>query len=160
MLADLDLGDHVPDQLQIDLGDGDAGVLAGAGQRQGHVGLGLPAEIHRAVIDLVGDGLGEFRVLGQIEAAVDHVHGEARDPDPLMAGRVDLGELGDGRHLPQEAQRVEQRGLSQRMPEPIQGNCVVQPSWLSISLMNWLILAAAASACSRWIRISAALCSR
>ena len=28
------------------------------------------------------------------------------------------------------------------------GNWVVQPSWLSISLMNWLILAAAASACS------------
>ena len=41
-----------------------------------------------------------------------------------------------------------------------QGSCVVQPSWLSISLMNWLILAAAASACSCWIRISAALCSR
>ena len=37
------------------------------------------------------------------------------------------------------------------------GNCVVQPSWLSISLTNWLILAEAASACSRWIRISDAL---
>jgi hypothetical protein len=29
-----------------------------------------------------------------------------------------------------------------------QGSWVVQPSWLSISLMNWLIFAAAASACS------------
>jgi putative tryptophan/tyrosine transport system substrate-binding protein len=34
-----------------------------------------------------------------------------------------------------------------------------QPSWLSISLMNWPILAAAASACSRWMRMSEALCS-
>jgi len=40
-----------------------------------------------------------------------------------------------------------------------QGNCVVQPSWLSISLLNWPILAAAASACSRWMRMSDALCS-
>ena len=30
-----------------------------------------------------------------------------------------------------------------------QGNWVVQPSWLSISLMNWPILAAADPACSR-----------
>jgi hypothetical protein len=28
------------------------------------------------------------------------------------------------------------------------GSWVVQPSWLSISLMNWPIFAAAASACS------------
>ena len=68
VLADLDLRDHVPDQLQIDLGDADAGILAGAGQRQRHIGLGLPAEIDRPVIDLVGDGLGEFRILGKVEA--------------------------------------------------------------------------------------------
>ena len=30
-----------------------------------------------------------------------------------------------------------------------QGSCIIQPSWLSISLTNWLILPAAASACSR-----------
>ena len=40
-----------------------------------------------------------------------------------------------------------------------QGSCVVQPIWLSISLTNWPIFAAAASACSRWMRISDALCS-
>ena len=34
------------------------------------------------------------------------------------------------------------------------GSCVVQPSWLSISLMNSSILSAAASACSCWILIS------
>ncbi len=67
-LADLDLRDHVPDQFQIDLGDADAGVLAGAGQRQRHIGLGLPAEINRPVIDLVGDGFGKFRIVGKVEA--------------------------------------------------------------------------------------------
>src|SRR3954463_4535833 len=40
-----------------------------------------------------------------------------------------------------------------------QGSCTVQPSWPSISLTNWPIFAAAASACSRWMRISAVLCS-
>src|SRR6516165_9644151 len=40
-----------------------------------------------------------------------------------------------------------------------QGSCVVQPTWLSISLMNWPILPAAASACSRWMRTSDAFCS-
>jgi hypothetical protein len=39
------------------------------------------------------------------------------------------------------------------------GSCVVQPIWLSISLMNCPILPAAASACSRWTRTSAAFCS-
>jgi hypothetical protein len=66
-LADLDLRHHVPDQLQIDLGNADTGILAGAGQRQRHVGLGFPPEIHRPVIDLVGDGFGEFRILGEVE---------------------------------------------------------------------------------------------
>ena len=63
VLANLDLGHHVPNQLQIDLGDADAGVLAGAGHCQRHIGLRLPPEINRPVIDLVGDGLGEFRLL-------------------------------------------------------------------------------------------------
>ena len=107
VLADLDLRNHVPDQLQIDLGDADAGVLAGAGQRQRHVGLGFPAEIHRPVIDLVGDGLGEFRILGKVEAGVDHVHGQPRHPQPLLAGGIDLRQFGDRRHLPQQPQRIE-----------------------------------------------------
>ena len=67
VFADLDLGDHVPDQLEVDLGDADARVLAGARQRQRHVGLGLASEIHRAVVNFVRDGLGEFRIAGQVE---------------------------------------------------------------------------------------------
>ncbi len=77
VLADLDLRHHVPDQFQVDLGNADAGVLAGTGQRQRHIGLGLPAEIDRPIIDLVGDGFGELCILGKIEAGVHDVHGKA-----------------------------------------------------------------------------------
>jgi len=45
--ADFDLRHHIPDQLEIDLGDADAGILAGAGERQRHVGFRFPSEIYR-----------------------------------------------------------------------------------------------------------------
>ena len=106
-LADLDLRNYVPDQLQIDLGNADPGILAGAGQRQRHVGLGLAAEINRAIVDLAGDGFGEFRILGKVEPAVDHIHGKPRDPQPLLAGRIHLRQFGNGGHLAQQPQRVE-----------------------------------------------------
>ena len=41
----------------------------------------------------------------------------------------------------------------------VQGNCTVQPSWDSIWLRNWSIFAAAASACSCWMRMSEIFCS-
>jgi len=47
-LADLQPGNHVPDQLQIDLGDGDPGIAAGPGRRHRHIRLGFLAEIDRA----------------------------------------------------------------------------------------------------------------
>ena len=50
-LPDLQPGDHIPDQLQIDLGDRDAGIASGAGHRHGHVRLGFLAEIDRAEPD-------------------------------------------------------------------------------------------------------------
>jgi hypothetical protein len=46
--ADLDLRDHIPDQLEVHLGNRHAGVSDGAGERQGHVGFGFAAEIDRA----------------------------------------------------------------------------------------------------------------
>ena len=106
-LADLDLRDHVPDQFQIDLGDADTGVLAVAGQRQRHIRLGLAAEIDRAVINLVGDGFGEFRLFGEVDPAVGDVHVNAGDAQALLAGRIDLRQFGDRRHLLEQPQRVE-----------------------------------------------------
>ena len=117
-LADLDLRHHVPDQLEIDLGDAHPGIAPRAGEGERHIGLGLAAEIDRPVIDFVRHGLGEFRLGRIVDAAADHVHGEPRDAQLLVAGGVDLGELGDGRHLPQQSQRVEatliKRGIRPR----------------------------------------------
>src|SRR5262249_13771205 len=48
-LADLDLRDHIPDELEIDFGDAHTGVAPGAGNGQRHVRLGFAAEIDRAV---------------------------------------------------------------------------------------------------------------
>ena len=106
-LADLDLRNHVPDQLQIDFGDADPGILAGAGQRQRHIGLGLAAEIYRTVIDLVRHRFGELRIFGKIEPAIDHVHGQARYPQALLARRIHLRQFGNRGHLAQQPQRVE-----------------------------------------------------
>ena len=133
-LADLDLRHHVPDQLEVDLGDADAGVLAGAGQRQRHIGLGLAAEIDRPVIDLVGDGLGELRLLGKVEPAVEHIHDQARHPQAFLAGRIDLRQLGDGRHLPQQPQGVEPALLDRaRRPGQLGG-----PAELALDLLDEL----------------------
>ena len=105
--AHLDLGYHVPDELEIDLGDAHACIAARAGERQRHVGLGLPAKIDRSVVDLVRNGFRELRVLGEVGLARHHVHGQARDAQLLVAGRIELRELGDRRHLPQQPQPVE-----------------------------------------------------
>ena len=79
VLADPDLGDNVPDQLQIDFRNADASVLAGAGDSERHVRLGLAAEVDRAVIDLVGDGLGELGGLRIVGLCRAEIHDEARD---------------------------------------------------------------------------------
>ena len=115
--GEFDLGEHVPDQFQIDLGDAYPGVAPRAGERQCHVRLRFAAEIDRAVIHLVRHRLSEGRVLGHVVAAADHLHGEPRHFQLLVSARVDLGELGDGRHLAQQPQRVE-AALLQRAGRP------------------------------------------
>ncbi len=134
-LADLDLRHHVPDQLEIDLRDAHPGIAPRAGERQRHIGLGLAAEIDRPVIDLVRHGLGEFRLGRIVDAAADHVHGQPRDAQLLVAGGVDLGELGDGRHLPQQPQRVE-AALIERGVRPRQ---LRRPADLAVDLGDELL---------------------
>ncbi len=107
VLADLDLRHHVPDQLEVDLRDAHAGVAPRPGERQRHVGFGFAAEIDRAVIDFVRHGFGEFRPLGIVDAAADHVHAQPRHPQLLVARGIDLRQFGDGGHLAQQPQRVE-----------------------------------------------------
>ena len=134
VLADLDLRHDVPDQLEVHLGDADAGILARTGERQRHVGLGFPAKVDRPVIDLVRDRLGELWIARQVDAAVDRIHGEPRDAQALLAARIHLGKLGDSRHLPQEPQRVEPALLDRaRRPRQLCG-----PAELALDLLDEL----------------------
>ena len=112
-LADLDLRHHIPDQLEIDLGDADTGVFAGAGERQGHAGLEdlvrighrrLHADVARVGRDLRFDG-GDLAFEFLTGIGVDH------DPDDLTDLEratvlfshgevgVDLRQVGQGHDL-------------------------------------------------------------
>jgi hypothetical protein len=51
-------------------------------------------------------GLGKFRILGEVEAAIDDIHGETRDAQPLFAACIHLRELSDGWHLSHQSQGV------------------------------------------------------
>ena len=107
VVADLDLRDYVPDQLEVDFGDADAVLAPRAGERKRHIGLRLAAKIDCSVIDFVGDRLGEFRVCRQIEIAANHVHGKARHAQLLPAVCIQQRKLGHGGNLPQQPQSVE-----------------------------------------------------
>ena len=105
-LADLDLRDHVPDELEVDLRHRHPGLVAAAAQRDGDVRLGLLAEVDEAEVGLALLGIAEARVLGEIRPAAHHVHGEAGDAELLLPRRVDVADLGDRRHLAEEAEVV------------------------------------------------------
>ena len=113
-LADLDLGDDVPDELEVHLGRGDSTGLAALRDRDDHVGLGLFPEVHRPPVDPPGLGLDEPGVGREVGLAADRVHGQAGDAELLAACRVDVADLGDGRHLALEAEEVEAPLLERR----------------------------------------------
>ena len=46
-------------------------------------------------------------LLGIVDAAADHVHGQPRHLELLVARGIDLREFGDRRHLAQQPQRIE-----------------------------------------------------
>ena len=91
-------------------------------------------EVDGPIIDLVRNRFGEFRVLGEIGLACDHVHGQARDPQLLAAGGIELREFGDGRHLAQEPQSVETSLIDgARGPRRLRG-----PPHLALDLLDEL----------------------
>ncbi len=133
-LADLDLRDHVPDELEIDFRDAHTRVAPRAGDGQRHVRLGFAAEIDRPVIDLARHRFRELGIVGEVGAAGDHVHGQPRDSQPLFAGGVELGELSDGGHLTQQAQGVEAALFDRaRRPRQLRG-----PAELALDLLDEL----------------------
>ena len=134
LLADLDLRDHVPDELQVHLGDADAGVAARAGHGERHVGFGLAAEVDRAVVDFLRHRFGELGVLGEVGADADRVHGEPRHAQLFLAAGVELGQLGDRRHLAQQTQRIEAALLQRaRRPRQLRG-----PADLALDVLDEL----------------------
>jgi hypothetical protein len=152
-LPDLQPGNHVPDQLQIDLGDRDAGIAPGMGHRQGHVGLGFLAEIDRAEPNPVLARFGKARRLRIVLVAADDINRQPRDLELLFAGVVELDQLGDRRHLPQQP-RIIETALLGRTRRPLQGR---RPAQLALYLVDELLDATCRR--SGWMRNSAALFS-
>ena len=103
----LDSGDHVPDELEIDLGNGHPDDRAVARDRDGHEGFRAVVETDRPEPDSVGPRAGHRGLRGEIGAAFDPVQPDARHEQPLPAVGIDQGEALDGRHLAQQAQGVE-----------------------------------------------------
>ena len=99
---DPDLGDYVPDELEVHLRDSDPAGLAAARDGQRHVGLRFLPEFDRPIVGPSRLGFGEAGVAGEIRLAADDVHGQPRDPELLAPGAVDQAHLGDGEHLLQE----------------------------------------------------------
>ena len=106
-LADLDLGHDVPDELQIDVGHGDAGALAAPGDGDRHVRLGPLPEVDRAVVDAPGLGLEELGLARKIGLAADDLHRETGHALLLPAYAVEVAHLGDGQRLPLEPEVVD-----------------------------------------------------
>src|SRR5262245_39593493 len=56
---------------------------------------------------LAGLGLDELRLVREIDAAAGHVHGQPRDAQLLLTLGVEVADLGDGEHLPEQTQVVD-----------------------------------------------------
>ena len=106
-LTDLDGRDHVPDQLQIDLGDNYADRRAVAGDRDRQVGLGPSVVADLAIPDPRRAGADDGRIGGAVSAALGSVEADPRHVEPLPPGPVDKGEADDGWHLAQQAQGID-----------------------------------------------------
>jgi hypothetical protein len=107
VLADLDLRDHIPNQLEIHLSNTHARVAPGAGNGERHIWLGLAPEIDWPVIYLARYSFRKLRVIREVGSAGDDIHGQPRDPQTLFAAGIELCKLGNGRHLAQQPQGVE-----------------------------------------------------
>jgi hypothetical protein len=104
---DLDAGDHLPDELEVDLGDRHADRRAVAGDGDHHERLRAVVEVHRPEPRAVGSRALHRRPQREIGAAVDPVQPDARHEQPFAALGVDQGQVLDSRDLAQQAERVE-----------------------------------------------------
>src|SRR5690242_18759572 len=100
-LAHLDLGDYVPNQFQIHLGDAHAGITPSPCYCQCYVRLGIPPEVNWSIVCLVTYWFREFRVFGIIRVAIQYVHCKPRDAQPLFPASIKLCQLRYCGHLSQ-----------------------------------------------------------
>src|SRR6478735_9877823 len=95
VIADLGLSHNIPHWLEIKFDDAHAGVGPPTGHTQGHVRFRLATQIDRSVINLLGYRLREFRFLGVVSAASNHVHGKTRYLEDLLAFAIELRQFLD-----------------------------------------------------------------
>ena len=110
---DPDLGNDVPDELEIDLGDRHPG-LAPTGDRKAEIRLGFLPEVHRPEVGPPRPRLIEPRVVREIGLAAHHVHREPGHSELLPAGRVELADLGHRGRLALETDELEAPLLDRR----------------------------------------------
>ena len=106
LLADLDARHDVPDELEIDLRDGDRSLVART-DRYRHIRLGLLAEIHRTEPRLPTPGLAKRRLVRAILAGIDAVHPQPRDRDLLASFGIELRDVRHFRRLPQQLEELD-----------------------------------------------------
>ena len=116
--AHVDLGDHLLDGLQADLGRGDLDGVLPDGDGEGQVGLDAVLEVHRAPVRLTRPRLEELRRLREVLLAPRGVQRQPRDAELLLARHVEMAQLVDRRHVAEEAQEVELALLGQGRAEP------------------------------------------
>ena len=104
--ADLDSRHDVPDELEIHFCDSDRALVARA-DRDGHVRLGLLAEVHRAEPGLSALGVAKRRFVRAILAGADVIHAEAGDRDLFVALRIELRDVGHFGRLTQQLEELD-----------------------------------------------------
>src|SRR5262249_62377167 len=85
--------------------------------------------------DALSMGLCEAGALRVILAAPDDVHRQARHPELLLAGIVELDQLGDRRHLAQQPEIIE-AALFDRTGRPLRRG---RPAELALDLVDELL---------------------
>ncbi len=103
-LADLAAGRERRQELEIDLGDGRAGVAAGMRHRDRHERL-EPVEIDRRQPDRLGRRFREARIAANSRCRCSTTTSPARQSQLLLAGAIEMNDPVDRRHLLQQ-QRV------------------------------------------------------
>ena len=126
----------------------DAAVCAARAHGDRHVRLGLVAEVDRAEVGLARSGLLEARVAGEVDAAADRVHRQPRHPKLLVAGRVEIADLGDRGRPAQQPRTYSLRRSSSGAPARGSASGRRPSIWRSTSARNCSIREAAPSAFS------------